>query len=294
MHAFSYEHMELAAYELLKRLAERAGDEETARMAAAIAAEEARMAERLEQNFDAAVEASLADADADQLDSTLLAYLRDVHALEGQADRAAGGRRRAGRRRAARGGVPRAPRGDPPPPGADRGPARGAGRGPSMLKDATLKSRRAQPLRLFRCPARLDHQARRLRFRLRAPRDRRLRTAATGRGLGRRRGRGRGRRGDPRRGAPGSRARGRDLESPRGPPRRGLVNQRAEEGDAASEHYEHRFGSSRAAFARCRGGASAGRRATPAGCRGRVGSRAGHGPHGGTACRPRSSPNRSS
>lgn len=86
MHAFSYEHMELAAYELLKRLAERAGDEETARMAAAIAAEEARMAERLEQNFDVAVEASLADADADQLDSTLLAYLRDVHALEGQAE----------------------------------------------------------------------------------------------------------------------------------------------------------------------------------------------------------------
>jgi ferritin-like metal-binding protein YciE/nucleoside-diphosphate-sugar epimerase len=86
MHAFSYEHMELAAYELLKRLAERAGDEETARMAAAIAAEEARMAERLEQSFDAAVEASLAMEDADQLDSTLLSYLRDAHALEGQAE----------------------------------------------------------------------------------------------------------------------------------------------------------------------------------------------------------------
>ena len=85
MHAYSYEHMELAAYELLKRLAERAGDEETARMAADIAAEEARMAERLEQSFDAAVEVSLAAVDADQLDSALLAYLRDVHALEGQA-----------------------------------------------------------------------------------------------------------------------------------------------------------------------------------------------------------------
>jgi UDP-glucose 4-epimerase len=85
MHAFSYEHMELAAYELLKRLAERAGDEETARMAADIAAQEARMAERLEQNFDAAVEASLAAVEEDQLDSVLVAYLRDVHALEGQA-----------------------------------------------------------------------------------------------------------------------------------------------------------------------------------------------------------------
>ncbi len=84
MHAYSYEHMELAAYELLKRLAERAGDEETARMAADIAAEESRMAERLEQSFDTAVEVSLGAVDSDQLDSLLLAYLRDVHALEGQ------------------------------------------------------------------------------------------------------------------------------------------------------------------------------------------------------------------
>jgi UDP-glucose 4-epimerase len=87
MHAFSYEHMELAAYELLKRLAERAGDEETARMAADIAEEEGRMAERLEQSFDTVVEASLAAVDPDQLVSTLLAYLRDVHALEGQAEK---------------------------------------------------------------------------------------------------------------------------------------------------------------------------------------------------------------
>jgi UDP-glucose 4-epimerase len=86
MHAFSYEHMELAAYELLKRLAERAGDEETARMAAAIAAEEERMAERLEQSFDAAVEVSLGAVDENQLTSALLAYLRDVHAIEGQAE----------------------------------------------------------------------------------------------------------------------------------------------------------------------------------------------------------------
>jgi ferritin-like metal-binding protein YciE/nucleoside-diphosphate-sugar epimerase len=85
MHAYSYEHMELAAYELLRRLAERAGDEETARMAADIGAEEARMAERLEESFDTAVEASLATVDADDLGATLLAYLRDAHALEGQA-----------------------------------------------------------------------------------------------------------------------------------------------------------------------------------------------------------------
>jgi UDP-glucose 4-epimerase len=87
MHAYSYEHMELAAYELLKRLAERAGDEETARMAADIAVEEGRMAKRLEQSFDTAVEASLEAVDPDQLDSTLLTYLRDIHALEGQAEK---------------------------------------------------------------------------------------------------------------------------------------------------------------------------------------------------------------
>ncbi len=87
MHAYSYEHMELAAYELLKRLAERAGDEETARMATAIAVEERRMAERLEQSFDTAVEVSLAAVGPDQLDAVLLAYLRDVHALEEQAEK---------------------------------------------------------------------------------------------------------------------------------------------------------------------------------------------------------------
>jgi UDP-glucose 4-epimerase len=85
MHAYSYEHMELAAYELLKRLAERAGDEETARMAADIGGEESRMAERLEQSFDRAAEVSVAAVEPDRLASLLLAYLRDVHALEGQA-----------------------------------------------------------------------------------------------------------------------------------------------------------------------------------------------------------------
>ncbi len=84
MHAYSYEHMELAAYELLRRLAERDGDEETARMAAEIAAEEKRMAERLEQSFDAAVEVSLAAVEPERIAESVLAYLRDVHALEGQ------------------------------------------------------------------------------------------------------------------------------------------------------------------------------------------------------------------
>jgi ferritin-like metal-binding protein YciE len=43
------------------------------------------MAERLEQSFDAAVEASLNAVESEQIEATLVAYLRDVHALEGQA-----------------------------------------------------------------------------------------------------------------------------------------------------------------------------------------------------------------
>lgn len=83
-HAYSYEHMELAAYELLRRLAERSGDEATARMAMGIAAQEKRMGERLEENFGAAVDAALAESGDDPA-AAINGYLRDVHAIEGQA-----------------------------------------------------------------------------------------------------------------------------------------------------------------------------------------------------------------
>jgi ferritin-like metal-binding protein YciE/nucleoside-diphosphate-sugar epimerase len=83
-HAFSYEHMELAAYELLKRTAEQAGDEETARMAEQIAAEEKRMAKRLEGCFDRAAEASLHDG-PEAVERQLDRYLADAHAIEQQA-----------------------------------------------------------------------------------------------------------------------------------------------------------------------------------------------------------------
>ena len=46
-HAYSYEHMELAAYDLLSRIAERAQDADTAELARRILAEERAMAERL-------------------------------------------------------------------------------------------------------------------------------------------------------------------------------------------------------------------------------------------------------
>jgi ferritin-like metal-binding protein YciE len=83
-HAYSYEHMELAAYELLARVAERAEDEETRAMAQEIAGEEREMAARLEAGFDAAVAASLRDNDPDDLGDQLNAYLADAHAIESQ------------------------------------------------------------------------------------------------------------------------------------------------------------------------------------------------------------------
>ena len=84
-HAFAYEHMEVAAYELLRRLAERDGDEEVAKAARAIGAEEQRMADRLAASFDVAVEASLADVAPDDLGEQLVKYLADTHAIEQQA-----------------------------------------------------------------------------------------------------------------------------------------------------------------------------------------------------------------
>jgi ferritin-like metal-binding protein YciE len=83
-HAFSYEHMELAAYELLSRFAERCGDAETATMAREIADQERAMAARLAECFDQAVEASLDGADAKTAAEHLDAYLADAHAIEGQ------------------------------------------------------------------------------------------------------------------------------------------------------------------------------------------------------------------
>src|ERR687888_88578 len=50
--AYSYEHMEMAAYDLLALVAERAGDQETADVARSIREQEAAMAERLAPNFD--------------------------------------------------------------------------------------------------------------------------------------------------------------------------------------------------------------------------------------------------
>jgi ferritin-like metal-binding protein YciE len=84
-HAFSYEHMELAAYDLLARVAEQAGDTDTVLTARRIRGEEEAMADRLELSFDRAVDASLRDVPRDDLDTRLNKYLADAHAIEAQA-----------------------------------------------------------------------------------------------------------------------------------------------------------------------------------------------------------------
>src|ERR671931_818580 len=84
-HAYSYEHLELAAYELLARVAERAGDQETVEVARRIREEERRMADRLAFAFDRAVEAPLPDVGRDDLNKQLGKYLADAHAIEAQA-----------------------------------------------------------------------------------------------------------------------------------------------------------------------------------------------------------------
>jgi ferritin-like metal-binding protein YciE len=84
-HAYSYEHLELASYELLARVAERAGDTETAEVARRIREEERNMAGRLAESFDRAAEASLREVSPDDLKEQLTKYLADAHAIEAQA-----------------------------------------------------------------------------------------------------------------------------------------------------------------------------------------------------------------
>jgi ferritin-like metal-binding protein YciE len=84
-HAYSYEHLELASYELLIRVAERAADAETVEAAQRIRDQERAMGERLAACFDKAVDASLAEKAPDDLRTQLDKYLQDAHAIEAQA-----------------------------------------------------------------------------------------------------------------------------------------------------------------------------------------------------------------
>jgi ferritin-like metal-binding protein YciE len=84
-HALSYEGLEYASYELLRRVAKHAGDEEVASVAERIASEEHAMIERLTSGVDRSAEASLAELGRDDLQEQLRKYLGDAHALEEQA-----------------------------------------------------------------------------------------------------------------------------------------------------------------------------------------------------------------
>jgi ferritin-like metal-binding protein YciE len=84
-HAHSYEAMEEAAYEQLSRIADRAGDAQTADVARRILQQEIAMKERVAGGFDEAVEASLREVAPDDLDEQLVKYLADAHAIEAQA-----------------------------------------------------------------------------------------------------------------------------------------------------------------------------------------------------------------
>lgn len=83
-HAFSYEHMEEAAYQLLGSLAEQVGDAESVAAVAEIERQERAMAERLAGYFDTAVEAALRERDPGDLGEQLVSYLTDAHAIEAQ------------------------------------------------------------------------------------------------------------------------------------------------------------------------------------------------------------------
>jgi ferritin-like metal-binding protein YciE len=84
-HGISYEALEIGSYELLRRVAERAGDVETATAAQAILDDELAMRDRIDADWDPIVDASLGSAASDDLQAHLVRYLQDAHALEQQA-----------------------------------------------------------------------------------------------------------------------------------------------------------------------------------------------------------------
>ncbi|HEX5472138.1 MAG TPA: DUF892 family protein [Lacipirellulaceae bacterium] len=84
-HAYAYEAMEWAGYEMLMRFAERAGDHETVATAETIRDQERTMMHRLEQDFGAAQQLSHKSTTQEDLPKHVIKHLSEVHAIEGQA-----------------------------------------------------------------------------------------------------------------------------------------------------------------------------------------------------------------
>ena len=84
-HALSYEALETAAYELLARTADRAGEANVSGIAREVGADERAMMTRLEGCYDGVVEVSLRGVAPDELKDQLRKYLADAHAIEEQA-----------------------------------------------------------------------------------------------------------------------------------------------------------------------------------------------------------------
>ncbi|HNH86806.1 MAG TPA: DUF892 family protein, partial [Solirubrobacterales bacterium] len=82
-HAYSYEHMEIAAYGILAAYADRSGDRETAELARRIESEERAMAGRISERFGEAVSAALIGRTT-TLDRLLARYVANLHAIEAQ------------------------------------------------------------------------------------------------------------------------------------------------------------------------------------------------------------------
>jgi ferritin-like metal-binding protein YciE len=82
VHSYSYEAMEWAGYEILRRFAQMADDPQTLAVALTIRDQERSMMDRLERNFDAADEISHGRVYPENMRNHLRSHLREAHALE--------------------------------------------------------------------------------------------------------------------------------------------------------------------------------------------------------------------
>lgn len=83
-HAYSYEAMEWAGYQVLIEMAERTGDPVTAKLGRTIQAQEREMMRRLEGAFDAAEAVSHAETGFAELPKHVCKHLAEAHAIEKQ------------------------------------------------------------------------------------------------------------------------------------------------------------------------------------------------------------------